>query len=519
MSEFFEFMKAMLNTFFGGFWTIIKGFGLGIAGIFNIGRYVEIFKQYDPSFNIGSWLLSILMVILMVAFLAGIVYLIIYFIMKKIRNRRTYVSQDQLLSEVAALNREVMKAKLDRDKILSMKLSQFGPGAQVPGELEEGLAKAGENPNAMQLDKEGNVITDQIRFMKLAQVDKEMDNYVAPAYDNDLSLEEICERFRNFNCSRMGLYYEPKIIRLFLSSFGCTRLIILQGISGTGKTSLPYSFGKFTNNDAEIAAVQPSWRDRTEMFGYFNEFTKKFNETEILKKLYEATYTDNVYVVILDEMNIARVEYYFAEMLSILEMPSKDEWVIDIVPSGWSTDPKHIVDGRFKLPENVWYVGTANNDDSTFSISDKVYDRAIPINIDKKGVPFDAVYTPNVSLSYSHLEALFDKAKEEHPVSEINLNKIEALDDYVIEHFRLAFGNRILKQLKEFVPCYIAAGGTELEGIDYILCNKIFRKFEALNLAFIRDEIDGLIHYLNENFGNNTMLECIAYLRRLQKLF
>ena len=260
-------------------------------------------------------------------------------------------------------------------------------------------------------------------------------------------------------------------------------------------------------------------RDRTEMFGYFNEFTKRFNETEILKRLYEATYTDDVYVTILDEMNIARVEYYFAEMLSILEMPSKDEWIIDLVPSGWDSDPLHVVDGRFKLPENMWYVGTANNDDSTFSISDKVYDRAIPINIDKKGIPFEAPYTQNIKLSYSHLMELFDQAKELYPVSQESLDKIEELDNYVIEHFRLAFGNRILKQLKEFVPCYVGCGGTEIEGVDYILANKVFRKFEAMNLAFIRDEIDGLIHYLNEHFGMNQMMECIAYLKRLQKLF
>ena len=62
-----------------------------------------------------------------------------------------------------------------------------------------------------------------------------------------------------------------------------------------------------------------------------NEFTKKFNETELLRAMYEASYNENIYAVILDEMNIARVEYYFAEMLSILEMPSRDEWVVDII--------------------------------------------------------------------------------------------------------------------------------------------------------------------------------------------
>ena len=123
------------------------------------------------------------------------------------------------------------------------------------------------------------------------------------------------------------------MIRLFISSLSATKLVILQGISGTGKTSLAYAWGKFIKNDAIIASVQPSWRDRTELFGYFNEFTKKFNETDVLRGLYLAGYTDDVYVTVLDEMNIARVEYYFAEMLSILEMPSRDEWIVELVPS------------------------------------------------------------------------------------------------------------------------------------------------------------------------------------------
>ena len=102
----------------------------------------------------------------------------------------------------------------------------------------------------------------------------------------------------------MGLYYDIRVIRLFLAAFSSTRLIILQGISGTGKTSLPYAWGKFMENDTQIASVQPSWRDRSELFGYFNEFTKRFSETEVLKRMYEATYTDKVYLTILDEMNI-----------------------------------------------------------------------------------------------------------------------------------------------------------------------------------------------------------------------
>jgi hypothetical protein len=234
--------------------------------------------------------------------------------------------------------------------------------------------------------------------------------------------------------------------------------------------------------------------------------------------MYEACFMEDVSVVILDEMNIARVEYYFAELLSILEMPSRDEWVVSLVPSVWPTDPKHIIDGKLKLPENMWYIGTINNDDSTFAVSDKVYDRAIPIDLNSKGKFFEAPYTENLTLSYKHLESMFRDCQTKYKVSEENLKKIEELDDYVIEHFRLAFGNRIVKQLKEFVPAYVGCGGTEIDGIDFVLAKKVFRKFESLNLSFIRDEIDGLITYLNKHFGKANMNECKEYLLLLKKL-
>ena len=113
---------------------------------------------------------------------------------------------------------------------------------------------------------------------------------------------------------------------------------------------------------------------------------------------------------------------------------------------------------------------------------------------------------------------MFKECQEKYKVSDENLRKLEELDDYVIEHFRLAFGNRIVKQLKEFVPAYVGCGGTEIDGIDFVLCHKILRKFESLNLSFIRDEIDGLITYLNKHFGKSNMMESKEYLLRLQKL-
>ena len=336
MGAVIKFLEDFLAQFFvKGVWGIVKGIGLGIANIFNIPKYIDIFKAWKSQFGAGGWILAILSILVILAVLAALVWLIYLLVRRYLRFRKTVVSQEELLNEVATLNRDVIKLTTEKEKILAMKVSQLGlkPGESPFLEEEKAEGEDGEKTEDM-LDE------DYSRFYKLTQVDLEIENYVPPEYNDTITLPEICEMFRNFACSRMGLYYEIKIIRLFLAAFASTRLIILQGISGTGKTSLPYAFGKFLQNDATIASVQPSWRDRTELFGYFNEFTKRFNETELLKKMYEATYKDDVFITIMDEMNIARVEYYFAELLSILEMPSRDEWVVTLVPSVWSTDPK-----------------------------------------------------------------------------------------------------------------------------------------------------------------------------------
>ena len=142
----------------------------------------------------------------------------------------------------------------------------------------------------------------------------------------------------------------------------------------------------------------------------------------------------------------------------------------------------------------------------------------MPIDINTKGKPFDAPDTPPCHINYRHFTKLLEDAVKANPISEENLKKIEILDDYVIEHFRVAFGNRVMKQINSFVPAFVGCGGTEIDGIDYALCKKVFRKFEALNISYIRDEIDGLVQQLDQLFGRENMNECKEYVRMLQKM-
>ena len=511
MGAFLDWFFAFLTTMIDGIWKIISGIFGGIIQIFNIVDYVKQFNTYKSAFTILDWILAIFSFLLVTLIWAIIVYMLILIIRKYIRFRKTAVGNEDLLEEVADLHRDVIRLNNEKERILALKVGQ----TPIPADLINSIYEEEEETNDEELE-DGELLP---RFAKLDAIDQKYAYYNPPEYRRDFTLVEICNTFRNFACSRMGLYYEPKVIRLMFAGFASTKLILLQGISGTGKTSLPYALGKFIENDSTIVSVQPSWRDRTELFGYFNEFSKKFNETDVLRRIYEASYNDDVNVIILDELNIARIEYYFAEMLSIMEMPDSTEWRIELVPSSWTNDPKNLRDGKLLIPQNTWYVGTANNDDTTFAVSDKVYDRALTINIDNKGIPFSAPDTPPSRISYTYLNSLYEKAIAENPVEQIYLDKIEDLDNYVIKKFRVAFGNRIMKQLKTFVPVYVACGGTVLEGIDHILATKVFRKFESLNLSLIRDEIKGLINYLNTLFGKDTMVSCIEFLERLQRTY
>ena len=355
------------------------------------------------------------------------------------------------------------------------------------------------------------------RFCMLSEIDRKKNTYGHASYERGLTLESLCENFRNYAANKLKLYYDIEDIRKFISGMAVSHLLILQGMSGTGKTSLAHAFGAFTDNASTVIPVQPMWKERTDLVGYYNEFTKRFNETLLLEKMYEANYSKDMYVTVLDEMNIARVEYYFAEFLSLLELPNADERYLDVVSDKWESDPKQFRDGRIKLPENMWFIGTANNDDSTFAISDKVYDRAMIMNLDSKCERFAAPVTEKMYVSADQFNDLVKKALKEHDISARNKKRLDELDAYLIKHFHVTFGNRIMKQIRTYIPVYVSCGGEELAALDDILAKKIIRKLETQNPIYLRGAAEGLLSFLDELFGADKMPLCKEYIHRLER--
>ena len=359
--------------------------------------------------------------------------------------------------------------------------------------------------------------TTEGRFCMLGRIEENRFGYGHKSYDTGVTLERFCEDFRNFAAYKLKLYYEMDDIRRFVAGMAVSKILILQGMSGTGKTSLAHAFGEFVDNRSTVIPVQPMWKERTDLVGYYNEFTKRFNETILLEKMYEAGYSRDMYVTVLDEMNIARVEYYFAEFLSLLELPNPEERYLTVVSDTWESDPARLKDGRIKLPVNMWFIGTANNDDSTFAISDKVYDRAMVLDLDRKSERFTAPPTKAIPMSAEHFARLAEEATKTYAVSSRNRKRLQLLDEYMIEHFHITFGNRIMKQIHTYIPVFIACGGDELVALDDILAKKVIRKLETQNPIYLRGAADGLLSYLDDLFGPEHMTACRDAIARLKR--
>ena len=564
MSEFLKFAYEVLSQVVYNIVTWLAGFlTLFITGW---AQYFNIFFTYFPTLSITGKILSVILMLILIAIPILLIVILVRHAILRHQLKTDKSDNAALYKEIGRLNKQVLSLMDEKNSILALKVNAMGGTERIPYMGASALtddviptvdavtnsasaAASAANPNmplpgtaalaAAAAQSHGKIpagaggagapivqavlseakLNIEHRFPKLTLVDEKYAALTPPEYDNEISLQEFAEGYRRYAASQMKLYYTPEIVRRFVAGMAASKLLILEGISGTGKTSLPYSFSRYLSNPSTIVSVQPSFRDRTELLGYFNEFSKRFNETEFLRALYEANYRPDPTLIVLDEMNLARIEYYFAEMLSVLEMPNKDEWVLDLVPTAWDGDPVKMEGGKIHVADSTWFIGTANNDDSTFTITDKVYDRAMPIELNERADAFECEVQPHCNVTAEHLEYLFQKAQVDYPISDELMDKMQKLDNYLITRFKLSFGNRIMKQLYDFIPVYVACGGTELGGMDYIVARKVLKKFESMNVTFVRDEITGLITYIDKLFGKAEMQDSKAYLRRIQNLY
>ena len=358
------------------------------------------------------------------------------------------------------------------------------------------------------------------------------------------SLAELAKYLYDFSLAPWDdgevLYYTKEDIMAFIAGLGIGKLTILQGTSGTGKSSLPKMIGRalhlpeFTGGIyPNMIAVGSSWRERDEMFGYYNDFSKKFKAKEFTCAAYKANfYKDRPYFIVLDEMNLSRVEYYFADILSGIDdfYKNKDQQqnnglkirLLD-KEEMQGEYPAYLQGGELTIPNNVYFIGTANVDPSTFEITDKVYDRANVLNflepVKSKYIPAPP---PRKTITFTTLQNQFDKiikevnekAKQAREEEDPTLPDIYKTTIQTLKKLDIFIGYRMEKQLREFIAIFEACGGTKNEAADLFIVNKILRKmkYKEGTQAVKEDFIRLAESYSKEENGAGPYLRCWEFL-------
>lgn len=325
-----------------------------------------------------------------------------------------------------------------------------------------------------------------------------------------------------------GLYYDDRDLRCLLAGLAASKLHILQGISGTGKTSLPLAFAREIGAGSALIAMQAGWRDRQDLIGHFNAFDSVFHESEFLQALYRAQsprFRDRPFIVVLDEMNLSHPEQYFADFLMMIEQP-EDRRLLDLLPASprGSTVPRGLKDGRLlPLPPNVWFVGTANHDETTKDFADKTFDRAHVMELPRRHSAFQASKKyPRSAIALAALENAFDSAVATfHGEAE---RAYRTIDDRLApplgNEFEIGWGFRLKRQWDAFVPVVRAAGGTLGEAVDQLVASKLLRPLrdrhdlQAEALKRLREAIGAALKAVDPAWSSSDQSRSLAAIRR-----
>lgn len=357
---------------------------------------------------------------------------------------------------------------------------------------------------------------------KLAEYKLDLEKRKQQAFSN-LTLPNLVRFIVDYarEC-RLHLSYSLEDIATFVAGLGASRLAILQGMSGTGKTSLPKIFAEAILGNCEIVEVESSWRDKNELLGYYNEFSKCYTPKKFTQCLYKARLNSEIPTfIVLDEMNLSRIEYYFSDFLSLMEH-EEDKREIKLlniklarIVEGEPHEYYGLTEGHtIKIPTNIWFIGTANRDESTFEISDKVYDRAQTMNFNKRAPKIHSFSQPldQKFATYAQIAKLFEEAKANYSFDAEESQIIRQVEK-LLAPYNISFGNRILKQMEDFVKIYCACFGDKNavlnDAVEKILLSKVVSKLE---FKIVENK-----EALALEFDKLGLTLCSAFIRRLNE--
>ena len=280
-----------------------------------------------------------------------------------------------------------------------------------------------------------------------------------------------------------GFTYSDNLIENFYLSLKTKPFVLLAGISGTGKTKLVQLFAEAIgctsqNERFKLISVKPDWNDSADLLGYSN-ISGDFQTGPILETIKKASNDlDNPYLVCLDEMNLARVEYYFSDFLSKMETRYFEDNRIktDKILSKNEFDARDNTDalskyGNLYLPDNLYIIGTVNMDETTQPFSKKVLDRANTIEFNQIELTafleedYDNLKAENLKLSNEFLKTNYLKLKDLLPEKKEKIIEItEELKELnkILKKANLQVGYRIRDEINFYL----------IEALDKNLMNK-----------------------------------------------
>ncbi len=285
------------------------------------------------------------------------------------------------------------------------------------------------------------------------------------------TLEEIARAIQ-----AEGLEIDHAILRRYHLSLNTRRgFVILAGVSGTGKTWLAEAYARAVDGQLLVVPVAPNWTTNEDLLGYRNPLDQQYYDTDFSQFLRAAAADHESlgaaaksYHLVLDEMNLARVEYYFAKFLSAMEQRARsDDARIELAP-----------DDTVRLPRNLYVTGTINVDETTHAFSDKVYDRAQLIELPV-------------------LRSELERQLEGREYSEVLLS---VWDEF---HVVAPFAYRVVDEITEYVADAEAAGVSWEVALDEQLLQKVLPKIKGTDLR-VRGALEHFIQLAADRFPLST---------------
>lgn len=353
--------------------------------------------------------------------------------------------------------------------------------------------------------------------------------------DEAAALKRVKDRMEE-----IGLKYHNRTIHAFHTAMKVnetTQITILAGISGTGKSQLPRRYAEAMGIGFLQVPVQPRWDSPQDLMGFYNYIESRYRPTQMAQALYHMDQynrsevsedvQNRMLMILLDEMNLARVEYYFSDFLSRLESrPSSDE----------AADPKLRKDSEIELeiptPKNqtvprifpgynLFFAGTMNEDESTQSLSDKVVDRAnvmrfaAPQKIETSGSVIDDSDTQALSQALSWERwSKWVRGPDQLGSDEAQVNGyIEQMVD-LMRNLQRPFGHRLGRSIMAYASNYPKLEG-EHRSIEMAIADQVemrlLPKLRGVDTTVFENRFSDLSNFVSDELGDEELSRAIKY--------